>query len=87
MFEALSLRDGFWSLQPLRVRGLLFSGSGGIRYAVFFAVVHEIRASSSGNGFWSTNSVRGTLFQRPGLQSALLEYKPSARNALLGAGP
>ena len=33
MSEALSLRDGFWSLQPLRVRGLLFSGSGGIGYA------------------------------------------------------
>ena len=61
MFEALSLRDGFWSLQPLRVRGLLFSGSGShrvcrkCRFACvqwpFLAVVRENRASSSGNVF------------------------------------
>ena len=47
--------------------------------------------SSSGRAwklrFWSTNSVRGTLFQRPGLETALLEYKLSTRNAFQVAGP
>ena len=37
--------------------------------------------------FWSTNVVRGMLFQWLGWETALLEYKLSTRNALLVAGP
>ena len=42
--------------------------------------------SSSGRApkvlFWSKNSVRGTFFRWPGLETTLLEYKLSTRNAL-----